>query len=99
MYETLGRLIRERREVVGLDQKGLAAQLSVGQQAVSGWERGRSRPRRAMLASLARVLAVDGEALVEAGKYRPPAPVVRQPSVPSLARFRSKSSPRIGLRI
>jgi len=82
MSETLGRLIRERREIFGLDQKGLAAQLSVGQQAVSGWERGRSRPMRAMLASLARVLAVDEEALVEAGKYRSPALVVRQPVRP-----------------
>jgi transcriptional regulator with XRE-family HTH domain len=82
MYDALGQLIRERREALGLDQKGLAAQLSVGQQAVSGWERGRSRPRRAMLTDLARVLAVDEEALVEAGEYRPSAPAVRPPVRP-----------------
>jgi transcriptional regulator with XRE-family HTH domain len=82
MYAALGRLIRERREAVGLDQKGLAAQLSVGQQAVSGWERGRSRPRRAMLTDLARVLAVDEEALVEAGDYPSPAPADGTPVRP-----------------
>jgi len=82
VYDALGQLVRERREVLGLDQKGLAAQLSVGQQAVSSWERGQSRPRRAMLTDLARVLAVDEEALVEAGQYRPPAPVVRAPDRP-----------------
>jgi transcriptional regulator with XRE-family HTH domain len=82
MYAALGRLIRERRKAVGLDQKGLAAQLSVGQQAVSGWERGRSRPRRAMLTDLARVLAVDEEALVEAGDYRSPAPADGPPVRP-----------------
>lgn len=78
VYEKLGRLLRERREVLGLDQRELAAQLNVGQQAVSGWERGRSRPRRAMLTDLASLLAVDEEALIEAGAYRSTAPVVRQ---------------------
>ena len=81
MYEKLGRLLRERREVLGLDQRGLAAQLNVGQQAVSGWERGRSRPRRAMLTSLANLLAVEEEDLVEAGAYRSTAPS-RQPVRP-----------------
>lgn len=77
MYESLGPLIRERREALGLDQASLAAQLNVGQQAVSGWERGRSRPRRAMLGDLARVLAVDESSLATAGEYQRPAPAVR----------------------
>jgi transcriptional regulator with XRE-family HTH domain/DNA-binding transcriptional ArsR family regulator len=82
MHRNLGQFIRERREVLGLDQRALATQLSVGQQAVSAWEQGRSRPRRAMLTSLASVLAVDEEALVEAGGYRSPSPVVRRPVRP-----------------
>lgn len=82
MHSELGQLIRERREALGLDQAGLAALLSVGQQAVSGWERGRSRPRRAMLTHLAKVLSVGENALVDAGGYRPPAPAVRIPVRP-----------------
>jgi transcriptional regulator with XRE-family HTH domain/DNA-binding transcriptional ArsR family regulator len=82
MHEALGRVIRERREALGLDQAALAAQLNVGQQAISGWERGRSRPRRAMLSDLAQVLAVEEAALLDAGEYRPPSPVVRLPVRP-----------------
>ena len=82
MGETLGRLIQERREALGLEQAALAARLGVGQQAVSGWERGRSRPRRAMLDSLAQVLAIEEERLLEAGQYRPPASAVGLPVRP-----------------
>lgn len=82
MHSELGQLIRERREALGLDQAGLAALLAVGQQAVSGWERGRSRPRRVMLTDLAKVLSVDEDALVDAGGYRPRAPAVSMPVRP-----------------
>ncbi|WP_156415693.1 helix-turn-helix domain-containing protein [Terrabacter sp. Soil811] len=82
MYDALGLLIRERREALGLDQAVLAARLAVGQQAVSGWERGRSRPRRAMLSELAHVLAVEEGALLDAGEYRSPSPAVRLPVRP-----------------
>jgi len=82
VYVALGRLIRERRQILGLDQAGLATHLSLGQQAVSRWELGHSRPRRAMLADLARVLAVEVETLVDAGDYRPTVPVVRRPVRP-----------------
>jgi len=85
VHEDLGQLIRERREALGLDQATLAAHLDVRQQAVSGWEHGRSRPRRAMLGDVARALAVDEDALVEAGSYRSPAPAVPLP-VRSLTR-------------
>ncbi|WP_165350471.1 helix-turn-helix domain-containing protein [Xylanimonas protaetiae] len=85
MYADLGRLIRDRREATGLDQRALAAQLGVGQQAVSGWERGQSRPRRAMLAEIARILVVEEDALVDAGEYPPTASGVR-PAVRPLTR-------------
>ncbi|MCF8557703.1 MAG: helix-turn-helix domain-containing protein [Candidatus Nanopelagicales bacterium] len=82
MYEALGRLIRERRESLELDQAALAAQLDVGQQAVSAWENGRSRPRRAMLGDVARVLAIDEDALLDAGEYAPRAGTVGGPVRP-----------------
>ncbi|MEH0108211.1 helix-turn-helix domain-containing protein [Tersicoccus sp. MR15.9] len=82
MSEDLGLLIRERREALGLDQATLAAHLDVGQQAVSGWENGRSRPRRSMLDSVARTLSVDLDLLLDAGGYRSPALAVRLPVRP-----------------
>lgn len=71
MYEALGGRIREAREARGLDQLALAKALNppVGQQAVSGWERGASRPRLAMVRSLAQALDVPEEELAELGKY------------------------------
>ncbi|MGB3764456.1 MAG: helix-turn-helix domain-containing protein, partial [Ornithinimicrobium sp.] len=82
MYEALAKLMRERREALGLDQAAVAAQLDVRQQAVSGWENGRSRPRRAMLTDVARVLAVEEDDLLDAGEYLAPAPAVRLPVRP-----------------
>jgi len=82
VYPELGQLIREHREALGLDQAELAALLSVGQQAVSGWERGQSRPRRAMLTDVAQALSVDEEALVDAGGYRLLPSTVRIPVRP-----------------
>lgn len=82
MYEVLGQLIRERREALGLDQAALAVQLGIGQQAVSGWERGRSRPRRTMLSVLAKALAVEEPVLVDAGGYRSAGVPVRLPARP-----------------
>lgn len=81
MNRNLGQLLRERREVLGLEQATLAADLNVGQQAVSGWENGRSRPRRSTLDDVARILAVDLETLLDAGGYRT-APAVRLPVRP-----------------
>lgn len=82
MKRNLGQLIRERREALGLDQATLAVNLAVGQQAVSGWENGRSRPRRLTLENVARVLEVDLDTLLDAGEYRAPAPSVRLPVRP-----------------
>lgn len=44
-YEALGKLIKSEREKRGWDQAELAARLEIGQQAVSRWEKGGSRPR------------------------------------------------------
>ncbi|MCB5281400.1 MULTISPECIES: helix-turn-helix domain-containing protein [unclassified Arthrobacter] len=82
MNRDLGQLIRERREALGLDQATLAANLDVGQQAVSGWENGRSRPRRSTLDDVAGILEVDLDTLIDAGGYRPPAPAIRFPVRP-----------------
>src|SRR5664280_261220 len=82
MYEDLGHVIRERRETLGLDQAELASVLGIRQQAVSGWERGKSRPRRTMLADVARVLATDERLLVDAGAYLPPKSSIRRPVRP-----------------
>lgn len=70
MHGELSAIIRSRRQALGLDQAELAVLLGVGQQAVSGWERDRSRPRRAMLGDLAKVLALEESALMKAGEYR-----------------------------
>lgn len=81
MY-SLGALIRDRREALDMDQAELAALLNVGQQAISTWERGKSRPRRAMLGEVAMALGVDEQALLEAGDYLTPRPSIEQPARP-----------------
>jgi transcriptional regulator with XRE-family HTH domain len=77
VYERLGLLIRKRREALGLEQAALAAGLDVRQQAVSGWENGRSRPRRSMLREVADLLHVEEAELVDAGDYPSAAGAVR----------------------
>lgn len=66
MGDDLGSLVRDRREGLGLDQAALAAAMGVGQQTVSKWERGASRPRRPTIAKLAKVLNVAEADLVSA---------------------------------
>jgi transcriptional regulator with XRE-family HTH domain len=82
MYEVLGTVIRERREQLGMEQGELAARLGVGQQAVSAWERGRSRPRRTMLRATADALQLDEELLIDVGAYRAPQDAIRLPARP-----------------
>ena len=82
VYESLGRLIRERREALGLEQAALAAGLGIRQQAVSGWEKGRSRPRRSMLTEVADLLHVEEDVLVDAGDYPSAAGAIRLPVRP-----------------
>jgi transcriptional regulator with XRE-family HTH domain len=69
MYENLGIKIRSAREASGLEQAELAGKLGVGQQAVSKWERGASRPRRTMLPALATALGLHEDVLLSAGGY------------------------------
>lgn len=69
MYEELGEALRRARENVPLDQAEVARRLGVGQQAVSGWERGRSRPRRTMLGRVAELLKISEGELVILGLY------------------------------
>ena len=86
MYKNLGSLLRESREQLGLEQAQVAAALGVGQQAVSTWERGRSRPRRPMLPSVAQLLNIDEDVLLDAGGYveaeAPPPQIQRSRTLP-----------------
>lgn len=52
-----------------MDQVELADGMGVRQQAVSGWERGISRPRRGDLQALCSVLALSLDAVLDAGGY------------------------------
>lgn len=71
-YDELGALIRELRANRGWDQHELAHQAQVGQQAVSSWERGASRPKRNTITRLATILSVDVGTLVTAAGYAEP---------------------------
>jgi transcriptional regulator with XRE-family HTH domain len=68
--ETLGELIRQARIQRGWEQDELAQQLgSVGQQTVSRWERGLSRPRPAVIPQLAGLLNVSENQLLAVAGY------------------------------
>ncbi len=45
LYHTVGELIRQRREDLGLTQAQLAERLGVTQPAVSAWQRGKDFPK------------------------------------------------------
>lgn len=72
-YE-IGDIIKAERKKRGWDQAALARQLGgeVRQQAISGWERGNSRPKREMIARLAELFEVEAEELLEAAGYLTP---------------------------
>src|SRR5687767_3007081 len=70
----LGTRIRERRERLGLTQRGLAAALQVSAQAVSKWERGDSIPDVDVLVDLARLLDLSVDFLL--GSHLPGGDVV-----------------------
>ncbi|MEU4701790.1 helix-turn-helix domain-containing protein [Nonomuraea dietziae] len=66
----LGDIIKHARMRRNWDQAELARRVEgVRQQTVSGWERGSSRPRRAVVARLAEVLDLDVQALLVAAGY------------------------------
>src|SRR5688500_1327017 len=60
----MGERIRERRERLGLTQRGLASALQVSAQAASKWERGESVPDIDVLVELAKLLGVSIDFLV-----------------------------------
>ena len=67
MAANFGEIVREARTQRGWDQAELARRLGfVRQQAVSRWENGTSRPRRAMIAQLADLLDLDVDMLLPA---------------------------------
>jgi len=67
MAENLGEVLRAARVEKGWDQAQFARQLgTVSQQTVSRWERGTSRPRRAMIPEIAGVLGLEAGKLLDA---------------------------------
>lgn len=75
MTERLRELLRTARLGQGWDQAQFARQLgAVGQQTVSRWERGTSRPRRAMIPRIAQVLGIEAQILFHAMADERPAP-------------------------
>lgn len=71
MENTIGSRIREERLKRGWDQADLVRHLegAVGQQTVSRWENGGSRPKRAVVAQLATVFEIDLGGLLEAAGH------------------------------
>jgi transcriptional regulator with XRE-family HTH domain len=65
----LGARVRRERARLGWDQAELAQRMGVGQQTVSGWERGASRPRRAMVGQLADLFGIDVDVLLREAGY------------------------------
>lgn len=70
----IGNIIKAERKKCGWDQAALAQRLGgeVRQQAISGWERGISRPKREMVARLAELFDVEAEELLKAAGYLTP---------------------------
>ena len=73
MSSEFGDLIRRERTSRGWDQAELALRLgNIGQQTVSRWERGGSRPRRNVAARLAEVLELEVAEVLAAAGYPDP---------------------------
>lgn len=71
MWTSTGLRILEERKRLGLEQADVAQRLQtpVGQQTVSRWEKGGSRPRRAVVVELATLFGIDPAELLEAAGY------------------------------
>lgn len=67
--KSIGVIIKEARQKFDWNQAELARRLNIGQQTVSGWERGTSRPRRPDIAKLAPVLELDVDLLLKAAGH------------------------------
>ena len=73
MKQTLGALIARTRKEKGMTQLGLAEKMGVTDKAVSKWERDLSCPDVSSLPTLAQVLGLSLEELMQ-GKSETPAP-------------------------
>lgn len=60
----MGQRIRDRRQVLGLSQRELAARLGITFQAIQRWERGETFPRKETLPQLLAILQVGADWLV-----------------------------------
>ncbi|MDR2309044.1 MAG: helix-turn-helix domain-containing protein [Paucimonas sp.] len=63
---TIGQLIAQARERLGINQSELARRLSISPQSVQAWESGRSVPRPAKFQAIARALEIRAQALLQA---------------------------------
>lgn len=63
--KSIHELIRSLREAANLSQRDLALKLKVDETAVSHWETGKSAPKRARLAQVAKALGVSTDDLLE----------------------------------
>ena len=61
-------VLKARRELIGMTQEELAKSMSVGQSAVSQWERGAVMPRAELLSQLAKVLGCTIDELFGEGE-------------------------------
>lgn len=59
-----GQRIRDRRKVLGISQRELAAQLGISFQAVQRWERGETFPRKDTFPRLLAILGIGADWLV-----------------------------------
>lgn len=59
-----GQRIRDRRKVLGISQRELAARLGISFQAVQRWERGETFPRKDTLPRLLEILEAGADWLV-----------------------------------
>ncbi len=81
-YVELGNKIKSEREKLGLEQIELGARINVGQQTISRWEKGNSRPKADVLHKLVEVFAGDINEWLPLAGYRIAKPV--RPLVPHL---------------
>lgn len=67
--EEFASLLSDGRAQLGIDQAELGRRVGVGQQAVSRWEQGRSRPKRAVAVAVANVLGLPADDVLAAAGY------------------------------
>lgn len=75
-HSNLGILIKSEREKRGWEQADLAAMLNRGQQTVSRWEKGDSRPKQDDLLKLAEIFSGDTDIWLTTAGYQTEAPDV-----------------------